>query len=68
MGRITNLFPLLADSHTFACKLEIPPDRMAEKPSQHSMLFLKIEKNVECWDGLKRGEEHGGPKYRARTG
>ena len=68
MGRITNLIPLLADSHTFTCKLAIPPDRVAEKPSQHSMLFLKIEKNVECWDGLMRGKGRGEPKYRARTG
>lgn len=68
MGRITNLIPLLSDSHTFACKLAIPPDRMTEKPSQHSMLFLILAKNVECWDGLRRGEEHGEPKHRARTG
>ena len=26
------------------------------------MLFLKIEKNVECWDGLRRDERSEGQR------
>ena len=60
MGRINNLIPLLTDLHTFACMLAIPPVRATEKPSQKTMLFFNIEKNIDYWDGLGRGERSEG--------
>ena len=42
--------------HTFVRKKAIPPGRVAEKPSQHSMLFPILAKNVECCDGLRSGQ------------
>lgn len=44
----------------FHVQESIPPVRATEKPSQKSMLFFNIEKNIDNWDGLGRGERSEG--------
>ena len=59
MGRITNLIPLLTDSHTSTYKKAFhrTSDR---KTVPKIMLFFNIEKNIDNWDGLGRGERSEG--------
>lgn len=59
MGRITNLIPLLTDSHTSTYKKAFHPyERQKNRPKNRC--FSSIEKNIDNWDGLGRGERSEG--------
>ena len=62
MGRITNLIPLLTDSHTSTYKKAFHPyERQKNRPKIDA--FPRFwRKTSDVVDGLRRGEEHGGVK------